>query len=875
MSTPRHPWATLRRGDAGISLVELLVAIGLLAIVVGVGITVVAGTHKARTTIEDEAAVENAQLNATDALYLDVSDAVRLVQAEDTQMVVDIARPQINADGTQGEQGCVQKTWKLEDPQTITGDNGQTWQGANLVTYTRQYTSPDCNGDLGEAVKHVVIDDHLLTAMVPFTFYSRSAPETPMRTPISQARADDSNDLAHVVSMNVDVTARSTRMSTHRPMISGAAFGKMSAPGTGVQVVQLKAPVLRVITSSEDPARDAGVDKPILEWTDRTANVAAGWAIYALRYPSGVADVERGQYRQVGYVINDDPDSLTQTVTWTDRDLPDGSTGQYVVAAIAADQRPGPSSNMVITGLRPAAPDLTVKGRPTSIELTWPDVEGAVAFDVYRDGQPFERVGDVNEWTDPTGAGHVHTYQVVGVNRWESIWSCGSVDCRVDSFSDTLVFGNTASTRAFSAPKAAWTAPQAPTKVTAANRFPADVNNPASSWDQTVPVSWTAPAWTVPHWTSHAANDSGVSDAVFNAQNAAKAAADAALRYRVARNGTQVAQGQPATSFADGGAPRGNVAEWLVSASTVAGGNSAAFDHNADPAVPVADATTSLLTWPSAPSCTASPGGGGQPATRAATASAARPGGQAVASTRLRLAQDGSVQAGDVAAWTSLTHNTGWTWRAQASNAAGWGPWGAECGTSTALLTVGAPSCSVSSSDTTAPGSITVSGGSEVKLGSSGTAYPSPRTFSGLGGGTYTGYARNYTSDGVNSAYSGWSNCGSKTISNPPSSIGSGLSTADGSSPCYDHRADGSVRQGLYSSASSILASAYGSAMYISASMLNADHWNLTTSTATTYTCAFSAKYTAYWSNDGTPAMDVYGSFGTIFNISGGGIGIN
>lgn len=63
--------------------------------------------------------------------------------------------------------------------------------------------------------------------------------------------------------------------------------------------------------------------------------------------------------------------------------------------------------------------------------------------------------------------------------------------------------------------------------------------------------------------------------------------------------------------------------------------------------------------------------------------------------------------------------------------------------------------------------------------------------------------------------------------------------------------------------------------MYINASMLNADHWNLTTSTATTYTCAFSAKYTAYWSNDGTPAMDVYGSFGTIFNISGGGIGIN
>jgi hypothetical protein len=78
-----------------------------------------------------------------------------------------------------------------------------------------------------------------------------------------------------------------------------------------------------------------------------------------------------------------------------------------------------------------------------------------------------------------------------------------------------------------------------------------------------------------------------------------------------------------------------------------------------------------------------------------------------------------------------------------------------------------APVCSASVTDSTAPGSISIGGGDQVKLGSGGGVY-GPRAYSGLGAGTYTGYARNVASDGYNTAYSGWDACAAKTILGPP-----------------------------------------------------------------------------------------------------------
>lgn len=102
--------------------------------------------------LEDEASVENAQLDAADTLYLDVSDTVRIVKADCGGMTVAIARPDINADGGQGDMACVQKTWRVDDLQPITADyrTTQTGTGANLITETRQFASPSCNGDLGD-----------------------------------------------------------------------------------------------------------------------------------------------------------------------------------------------------------------------------------------------------------------------------------------------------------------------------------------------------------------------------------------------------------------------------------------------------------------------------------------------------------------------------------------------------------------------------------------------------------------------------------------------------------------------------------------------------------------------------------------------------
>lgn len=89
------------------------------------------------------------------------------------------------------------------------------------------------------------------------------------------------------------------------------------------------------------------------------------------------------------------------------------------------------------------------------------------------------------------------------------------------------------------------------------------------------------------------------------------------------------------------------------------------------------------------------------------------------------------------------------------------------------LATPGPPVCSASLTDGSAPGSIYVSGGDQVKLGSGGTAYASPRSYGGLGAGTYVAYARNINSDGYNAHGSSWDSCGGLTVVDPyPSAWG-------------------------------------------------------------------------------------------------------
>ncbi|WP_448062855.1 hypothetical protein [Cellulomonas hominis] len=171
------------------------------------------------------------------------------------------------------------------------------------------------------------------------------------------------------------------------------------------------------------------------------------------------------------------------------------------------------------------------------------------------------------------------------------------------------------------------------------NRLPGDQANPASSWDSTVDLRWTASAWT-----------GGYSDA-----------ASAATRYAVTRGGGSIRTGLTATSTTDTGAPRGATSAYVVSASTVS-------PH----ALTGGGTMSTLLTWPAAPLCTVAAGAGGYPATRAATVTVTGPAGQTVTAQRQRSAAGESRAAGS-GAWVELTHNTTYAWRGQAQNAAGWG----------------------------------------------------------------------------------------------------------------------------------------------------------------------------------------------------------
>lgn len=923
----------LRTPDAGLTLAETLVAMGLVVILFAVGITLLGGINHAKAKLDDETTVENSQLNATDALYQDVTSAVSLVDAEADKMVVDVVRARNgSSDPDQPALTCERRTWQVTDPVTVSSKvaSGVTWRGANLTVTTERYSSPSCSGGFTSTTSQTVIANHDLTQLTPFSFYTKWAPDTPMSMPAQPSSPTNFDGIDDVASMKVDVTSQSPAMTTNRPLVSGAAFGKFVAPGSGVVAQQAKAPILRVVTTAAAdaatgaPARDAGVSAPVLSWTDSTANIAAGWAVFALRYPTGTPDGTRGQYQQVGYVINGDPSQLSQTLTWTDNDLPAGSTGQYVVAAVSSAQKTGPDSNMVTTGLRPAAPTLTVKGKATEIDLSWTAPAGAGTYDVYRDGTLYASLGNVTSWVDPTGVANAHVYEVVASNRWEAAWWCGSDSCRASlGIPDSSATGQTGSKRVLSNKPSAWTAPIAPTAVHAANR---------TQPDTTVDLGWTAPTW--------------VGDAT------TVAAAKAAVRYQVDRSSTHVRTGLNAVSTTDTGAPRGATSGWVVSASTVAGTNEPAFDHLVDSSVPAASASTSMLTWPGAPTCTASLNGGGQPSTRAATITSTGPSGQTVSGHHLKLSADGSTQTANSAAWTQLSDGTAYTWNAQAYNAAGNGPYGANCGVTTDPLRISIASTSASTRTITASASatngtsrnITLEGVSTID-GTSGSwdplhdgtgftvtarntdgynnavaqkavstaTLPAPAapsfatpTCSGSAAGlapttlswskssgsdwaalptsaptagTYTAQVtRTETAtntDGYNTKTSSTTHNGScsVTVSAP---IHGGASSLGGAqdAKCAPHADDGAVRQDLYTFAESAVAAAYGSLYSLDGGLPAASEYALGYTTATTYTCSFYYLYSIY--NSSGVNVGTWGAaIGEVYSTDGGGPVVN
>ncbi|MBT0995491.1 prepilin-type N-terminal cleavage/methylation domain-containing protein [Cellulomonas sp. DKR-3] len=114
-----------------------------------------------------------------------------------------------------------------------------------------------------------------------------------------------------------------------------------------------------------------------------------------------------------------------------------------------------------------------------------------------------------------------------------------------------------------------------------------------------------------------------------------------------------------------------------------------------------------------------------------------------------------------------LADNSSFSWTA--TNSDGFNNAWVSGSTSTSRLpTPGVPACVATVVDDTAPGSVRVSGGDQVKLGSSGTVYNGTQTFNNLTAGSYTGYARNFNTDGYNTNFSGFDACPTVTIKSPP-----------------------------------------------------------------------------------------------------------
>src|SRR5690606_14889372 len=107
--------------------------------------------------------------------------------------------------------------------------------------------------------------------------------------------------------------------------------------------------------------------------------------------------------------------------------------------------------------------------------------------------------------------------------------------------------------------------------------------------------------------------------------------------------------------------------------------------------------------------------------------------------------------------WDPLHHNTSYT--VTARNSDGHNVVTASTTVRTRALTVSGPSASISGGGQ-APATLTVTatggnGNRQIRLGAGGTVYDgSSRTYSGMPAGSYTGYARSWTTDGHNYAYS-------------------------------------------------------------------------------------------------------------------------
>lgn len=451
------------REQSGFQLVELFVAMVIAGLTATIALSVLVSTGLLVTRSMATTTTLSALEDASGLLLRDVNDGRKITVAEPDALTVQVTRDSV----------CTQRAWTIE--------------GGDLVVTTDTYSTDRCTGGSTTARMEVVQDE--FTATAPFHFYSALSQTNEMPQPVSL------NDVTRVT---WDLSALPSYPDTREVEISsGAAFtGRgASSDGTG-QVQDATRPVLQVTTPR------VGVDKPVLEWTDTSPELTAGWTVFRIANPEGTGSGTATTWTSVMRLGAD-------MLTWTDTTLPAGSTAQYTVQATLTDDRQGPTSNQVSTGLRPSAPVVTATGRQAGIDLSWTRTDGADAWDLYRDGTLYRNwsqlktdaalAADAVTWTDATGVGHAHDYRVVAINRWERA-ATDPAGAGSASAQRNVVPAGTAVTAdlgeaGLRATRLASTANAAAGAFTAAARPAiASTETTSASWQNT--VTWTSAGWT-------------------------------------------------------------------------------------------------------------------------------------------------------------------------------------------------------------------------------------------------------------------------------------------------------------------------------------------------------------------------------------------
>ena len=703
----RQRWT---RDDQGVTLVELLVVMILTGVLAGIVITTVIWAQRTTTT-----QTRNGQLwadiqDASTQLMRDVNDAQTIITAEANHLMVQVIR----------DDKCQDRDWVADTTQQ------------RLTVTTRFYEQLQCTGPFTERVDRIIGDNAvgtntsgtnpaLYTATATFNYHDTLS-DAALPFPVEPDR---------VTRVTWNLAAKAGDGYRVETLTSGAAFTGRGQQATGggnqenatapLLCLSLRTPVDS--SCGTVPAVAAGkvegVDRPVLQWVDTSPTLTMGWTIWRIANPDGMAsnDPARTTWTQVLYSASP---NLT---SWSDASLPPGYSAQYVVRATTADGV-GPTSNQVVTGLRPSAPTLTAAGASASIGVSWTQTTGATGYDLFRDGSLIASLGATTSFTDQSGApgwtgsgyGHSHYYRVVPTNRWENRLTTGSDGGRLPIGADvtTPYTGGTRLASAQTATSGDFTAPAAPAVTTA-----------ASSGRENI-ISWTPAGWV----------GSGPTTGRVTSWQ---------VWYRSSTE-TGAVLTEPAaatTSFTHAGRPAGRWGEYTVVGANESGAMPSSvpvwarqWQRPPTPSCFQAGATTRSLTI----------GHNGLPATEDET----------FGSYQTRLDSGGWVTSGSV--FDPLRDNTTYSFRVHAVGTTSglWSDEGSCTGKTTLLATPAVPTCTATPDSPTAPTTVRFS--SNGSLSRSTAAAPDA--------GYYDATATATISDGYNSN-SRTSSCGANVAAPP------------------------------------------------------------------------------------------------------------